>query len=238
MVDSILKTRSIDPVGRTITRTFRHGKMLIFELDSGDRLISHLGMSGSWRISDSPLTEKHNHIQLIGRETIFSYVDPRRFGTMYFLKRTEADDYVKKVGVDISSPDFTAEYIYQVLKRYPDRKIKPFLLDQKFFAGVGNYIACEICAHAGIRPSRRAGKISKAEAAKIKAATDLVIEGQLKHQGNTFSGGYKDAFGNDGGGLSNLVVFYQKTCGLCQDTPVKKVILAQRGTYYCPKCQK
>ncbi len=245
VVESILKKRDreFDPVGATIESTDRVGKLMILKLDGGRQIMSHFGMSGGWRLSAAPVVEKHTHIQFAtctpkGEKIYLAYVDPRRFGNMLFLMPTRAREYVAKLGVDISSPTFTADYIYEKLRRYPERQLKVFLLDQKFFAGIGNYIACEICALAGIRPTRRAGKISRLEAEKIRQAAVAVIEGQIKHQGLSFSGGYSDAFGNNGGGLSSLVVFHQDTCGLCKKSKVKKIVLAQRGTYYCPTCQR
>jgi len=243
VAESILKKkdRHCDPVGKTIVELKRTGKLLEFQLDNGDWIFSHLGMSGSWRIwkkEDARPEIKHTHVIISGKNFWLGYVDPRRFGTMYYFTPELAAKYKKKLGVDIGSPDFTGDYVYSVLKKYPERAIKAFLLDQKYFSGCGNYIACEICALAGIRPTRKAGKITRAEADKIQQAARAVIEGQIKFQGLTFAGGYADAFGNNGGGLNNLVVFHQETCGLCKKTKVKKMVLAQRGTYYCPSCQQ
>ncbi len=229
--------------GMKATDIQRKGKLLNFCLEGGRSILSHLGMTGGWRISDKPITEKHTHLHLEiqyngGKKHFLAYVDQRRFGEMSFVGAEEAQKQLARLGVDLTSPDFTPQYIQDVLKKHPDKQLKPLLLEQKYFAGLGNYIASEICARAGIRPTRRCGKISRAECDQIKTATDSVIQGSLKYQGLTFSGGYTDAFGNDGNGLSNLVVFHQKVCGLCGVTPVKKLTLAQRGTFYCPKCQK
>lgn len=245
VVESILKKRDreFNPVGLTIESTNRLGKLLIFNLPEGKKIMSHFGMSGGWRISKMLVVEKHTHVQFKttdnrGNTIYLAYVDPRRFGNMLFLNGDSAQKYMQKLGVDISGPDFTAEYISSVLKKYPERQLKPFLLDQKYFAGCGNYIACEICARAGIRPTRKAGKITREECERIRIATQEVLDGSLKTNGMTFSGGYVDANGERGEGVSNLVVFYQDTCRLCLKGKVKKIVLAQRGTYYCPKCQK
>ncbi len=242
---SIIKpgTQLFDPTGMTLNQIDRHGKMLIFKfLDSHGvdfYLLSHLGMSGTWRISNGPLEDiPHVHVVLHGVGKTFSYVDPRRFGKMYFCTKEVAKARYTRLGIDIASDEFTTEYIYQTLKKYPQRQLKPFLLDQAYFAGSGNYIACEICARAGIRPTRRCGKISKKEAEKILAATKSILNDTLTTGGMTFSGGYQDAYGDAGGGVKNLVVFHQKNCQLCKTTQTKKIVLAQRGTYYCPKCQK
>ena len=244
VIHSLLKDqdRDFSPIGKTIVATKRKGKLLGFRFNDETYLLSHLGMSGSWRISKEKITEKHTHLQLmgehIGEKIYLAFVDPRRFGNLYFYSLERAQKKFESLGVDIASEELTADYIYRVFKRYPERKLKVFLLDQKFFSGVGNYIASEICARAGIRPTRRCGKITKKEIKKIKMATKKVLNNSLKGKGTTFSGGYKDTTGNDGGGLKGLMVFYQKTCQICGKTPVKKIVLAQRGTYYCPKCQR
>ena len=238
---SIIKAQDFSEKGLKIKSLRRKGKMLIFEFEKELFLLSHLGMSGSWRISKEKITEKHTHLQwelVKGKQVFFlAYIDPRRFGKMYFLEKKKAQEKIDKLGVDISSSDYTAEYLRDIFKRFPERQLKPFLLEQKYFSGIGNYIACEICALAGLRPTRRLKTLSKKSIEDIIRATDIVISGQLQHQGMSFSGGYKDAFGNDGGGLNNLVVFYQDSCGICKKTLVKKITLAGRGTYYCPHCQ-
>ena len=71
------------------------------------------------------------------------------------------------MGIDVSSNEFNIDYLSYCIKKYPERMIKPYLLDQKFFGGVGNYIACEICARAGIKNPQENVKISKYEYQKI-----------------------------------------------------------------------
>jgi formamidopyrimidine-DNA glycosylase len=243
VVSSILKekSREFNPNGKTILEIDRKGKLLNFILENDQHILSHLGMSGSWRISETKVKEKHTHLQFTGlvdgQKKFLAYIDPRRFGNMYFYKRVNALKFMDGLGVDVSKDEFNDDYLHSVIKRFPEKQIKPFLLEQKYFSGVGNYMASEICALAGVRPSRRLAKITKVEVGKLVKATKDVIEGQIKYQGLSFSGGYKDAFGDDGGGLNNLVVFHQQDCGMCGES-VKKIVMATRGTYYCPKCQK
>ena len=245
VVQSILKEKNkeFSPQGMTIDQVDRHGKMLIFHLmdqNGGEHFIlSHLGMSGGWRISNGPLEGVgHVHVVFHGPGKTFSYVDPRRFGNMYFVNHQKAKEQLKKLGVDIASDDFNPQYLQKVFKKFPQKILKPFLLDQAYFAGSGNYIASEICARAGIRPTRRCQKITFKECEKMIEATKEVLNQNIKSGGAAFSGGYSDALGDKGEGATNLVVFYQKICQMCKIGPVKKMILAGRGTYYCPKCQK
>ncbi|MBK26785.1 MAG: hypothetical protein CME70_22480 [Halobacteriovorax sp.] len=242
VVKSILKDREFNPEGKTISHVKRKGKLLDLHVDDDLHILSHLGMSGGWRISKTKVLEKHTHVQFCGSDKkgkplFLAYVDPRRFGYMYFLKDKSAQVHLDKLGVDIASDEFDAEYVHMILKKYPNRQLKVHLLDQSFFAGCGNYIASEICARAGIRPTRRCGKVTKKECADIVRATGEVLNPIMESNGLTFSGGYSDTSGEKGDGVKHLVVFWQKECQMCGGE-VKKITLAQRGTFYCPKCQK
>lgn len=245
VIDSLLKPKNKECSfeGETLTSIERKGKLMRMNFTGEKFLLCHLGMSGGWRLSEKKVMEKHTHLQFKcqnsqGKKVYMAYVDPRRFGHLFFYKKASSESKWNELGLDIASIEFDAEYIKSCLKRSPNRQIKPFLLDQKFFAGVGNYIANEICARAGIRPTRRNSKITKKEAQQLFEGTQSILEDTLKTNGTTFSGGYADTSGKAGSGVANLVVFYQSICRLCHKTPVKKIVLAQRGTYYCPLCQK
>lgn len=234
---NILHTK-LDLKNKTLTMIKRKGKMLDFIFDDGSHLLSHLGMTGTWLIGEEIKTSKHTHLTLKGSQYTLAYDDPRRFGHMYYYTAEEAAKKLAELGMDLGDPDVTLEYITQAIKRYPERALKVTLLDQKLFAGSGNYIANEICARAGIRPMRKCKAIKRDEFPKILRAIKEVLEPALASGGTTFQGGYRDSTGERGNGVEHLVVFYQKICQICKKTPVKKIILAQRGTYYCPHCQK
>ncbi|MFG1499561.1 DNA-formamidopyrimidine glycosylase family protein [Halobacteriovorax sp. XZX-3] len=244
--DSIVKDKDFNPKGMTLERVERQGKVLRFFFTDQDgnewRAISGLGMSGSWRIATQPITEKHTHIKLIGTNAKgplhLGYIDPRRFGVFHLYSPPNEATWLTRLGPDVSKAEFTLEYLLMLKKERPNKVLKPFLLEQNFFSGVGNYMASEICARAGVRPTRRMKTLTKLELEKVFMAVKIVLDDSISTGGTTFSGGYQDAFGEKGEGVKNLVVFYQKICGLCKETEVKKITLAQRGTYYCPHCQK
>lgn len=242
VASSIVKDQDFDISKFKIQKVERYGKVLRFFLDGERRIISGLGMSGSWRISKSPIDVKHTHVQFIGRNLegpiYLGYIDPRRFGVMYFFSKDNEAQWLTRLGPDVSTADFNFEYLLHLKKIRPDKVIKPFMLEQNYFSGVGNYMASEICARAGIRPTRKMKSLKEIDLKNLIEATKKVLDQAINTGGTTFSGGYQDANGDKGEGVSNLVVFYQKICRLCNKTEVKKIVLATRGTYYCPSCQK
>lgn len=240
--DSIIHTKIDKLKGIMILEVRRKGKMLDLLLSDGRHLLSHLGMTGGWRISKEKVLEKHTHLQFTGEhngEKVFvAYVDPRRFGHMYLYNEEDAQKKLSELGVDLKSVDFSYVYFKKMLLKYPERLIKVTLLDQSLFAGTGNYIANEICARAKVLPQRKVKTLKETEIKKLYQAVFKVIEGATETGGTTFQGGYADTTGSKGGGVQHLVVFYQKICQMCKKTQVKKITLGQRGTYYCPRCQK
>jgi formamidopyrimidine-DNA glycosylase len=214
------------------------------DLDNGGHLISHLGMSGSWQMSNERLKEHHGHIEFVDHQNnnVLTYIDPRRFGHFYIASKETFQKKLAEIPLDVGDASFDENVIAELFFRYPNKLLKPFLLDQKAFPGVGNYMASEICARSGISPTRLTGNISAEEILKIKQSIAVVISGAVETKGTTFSGGYRDANGSKGEGVKHLVVFYQEYCQMCEDkhmkTKVIKTQLGGRGTYHCPHCQK
>lgn len=230
---------------KTITQISRHGKKLFFHFDveTPYLLYSHLGMSGSWRIAREKIIEKHCHFQIQGftqksKEIYLGYVDPRRFGRLEILTQEEFDQLYGKAAPDLASADFNLDWLKRALEHYSNRALKPHLLDQNFFPGCGNYMANEICARAKILPTRKCRDISVKEYKKILSSIQIVLDQSLNSGGVSFHGGYTDSKGEKGKGVQNLVVFHQPLCLMCKKAQVQKIIQAQRGTFFCPRCQK
>lgn len=234
---SIVHTPLDALAGQQIVRVERKGKLLNFIIANGWHILSHLGMSGSWLMSDQVVRRKHTHLQFKGEGAYLAYVDPRRFGHLYYLSGAAAQAKLASLGPDLLSPEFTLDYFLAALDRYPQRCIKVSLLDQGLFAGTGNYIANEMCAHAGVLPFRLVASLQLQEREKLYHAVATVLAAPIQMGGVAFGGGYQDAHGEKGQGVQSLVVFYQKKCQLCKDSDVIKITLGQRGTYYCPRCQ-
>jgi formamidopyrimidine-DNA glycosylase len=197
--------------------------------------IVHLGMTGRLLVTtpDSPVA-LHTHARLnlaSGRELRF--VDPRRFGRLEFrnLHCAVAFHGPGAEPLTIGAREFAALFH---TRRLP---IKAALLNQTILAGVGNIYADESLFQAGIRPRRRANRLTAAELDRLRLALCRVLGHAIRLGGSSVSD-YVDADGEPGFFQLEHYV-YQRTgqpCRRCQ-TPIRRVVLAGRGTHYCPKCQ-
>jgi formamidopyrimidine-DNA glycosylase len=198
--------------------------------------IVHLGMTGRLLVTtpDAPLAA-HTHARLrlaSGRELRF--VDPRRFGRLEFrdLRRSEP---FSAAGVDPLT--VTAEHFRQLFhgRHLP---IKAALLNQKLLSGVGNIYADESLFRAGLRPRRQCGRLTRAELEGLRLSLREVLEEAIRMGGSSVSD-FVDA--NGVRGLFQLEhCVYQRTglpCRRCQSA-IRRIVLAGRGTHYCPHCQR
>ena len=241
--------------GRAILAVHRMGKHIVFELGSagGDlpardlrlnapetapqaQWIVHLGMTGRLLVTapDDPLAA-HTHVRLSlasGRELRF--VDPRRFGRLEFrdLRRGPSFSAPGAEPLTIEPEAFAA------LFRGRRIAIKAALLNQTLLAGVGNIYADESLFHAGIRPRRTSGRLTRTELEGLRHALRKVLEHAIRLGGSSVS----DYVGADGepGFFQLEHCVYRRTglpCRRCQ-TPIRRILVAGRGTHYCPRCQQ
>lgn len=239
--------------GRRILAVHRTGKHIVFELASeravpGRRKkdltgagkadaqwVVHLGMTGRLLVT-TPESEvaKHTHARLrleSGRELRF--IDPRRFGRLEY-RQLRIDAGFEPPGAE---PLEIGAEAFAALFRERHLSIKAALLNQTLLAGVGNIYADESLFRAGIRPRRRTDRISVADYDRLRLALRQVLRHAIRLGGSSVSD-YVDADGERGFFQLEHCV-YQRTgepCRRCQ-TPIRRVIVAGRGTHYCPKCQ-
>ncbi len=198
--------------------------------------IVHLGMTGRLLVTtpDAPVAP-HTHARLSlasGRELRF--VDPRRFGRLEFRNLSRSP------GFSAPGADPLAVTAAEFAQLFRGRRlaIKAALLNQKLLSGVGNIYADESLFRAGIRPRRLAGRLTRAELEKLRLALRKVLEDAIRLGGSSVSD-YVDAEGMRGFFQLEHCV-YQRTglpCRSCQ-TPIRRMVLAGRGTHYCPYCQR
>jgi formamidopyrimidine-DNA glycosylase len=198
--------------------------------------IVHLGMTGRLLVTspDGPVAA-HTHVRLSlasGRELRF--VDPRRFGRLEFRDLRYSAPY-SATGAEpltIGTEEFAS------LFRGRKLSIKAALLNQTLLAGVGNIYADESLFRAGIRPGRRAGRLTKRDLERLRLALREVLEHAIRLGGSSVSD-YVDADGVRGFFQLEHCVYLRTglPCLRCQ-TPIRRILLTGRGTHYCPHCQR
>jgi len=233
--------QAIGLAGRTIRSVHRTGKHIVCELgDTGNdeltaQWIVHLGMTGRLLVTtpEGPIAT-HTHARLSlesGREIRF--VDARRFGRLEFreLKRAEGFSAAGQEPMTIAEEEFA------MLFRGRKLAIKAALLNQELLSGVGNIYADESLFQAGIRPRRRSGRLTRGQLERLRLALRAVLSEAIRLGGSSVSD-YVDADGARGFFQLEHCVYLRTglPCRQC-GTPIKRILVAGRGTHYCPNCQ-
>jgi formamidopyrimidine-DNA glycosylase len=231
--------------GRTIERISRRAKYLLFELTGDSIILAHLGMSGSIThrhdgFDASDFDVKHDHLEFaLDDASRLVYNDPRRFGMVRLITRDDLEVIaeLKGIGPEPLSAEFNANYVSEQA-RGKKVAIKNLIMDQRVVAGVGNIYASEILFHAKVRPTRRAGRVKRAEIDLIVEFTPKVLRAAIGSGGTTFRS-YRDSRGKPGAFSKRLMVYGREgqPCYVC-GTPIRNVVVGQRASFYCPKCQK
>ncbi|MDR3414839.1 MAG: bifunctional DNA-formamidopyrimidine glycosylase/DNA-(apurinic or apyrimidinic site) lyase [Nevskia sp.] len=225
--------------GKRIRGVARRGKYLIFDL-GGDRVIVHLGMTGRLLLLDAkePL-KRHDHVDLVlSGKLLLRFNDPRRFGAVLPWPEAEKEHVLLAgMGPEPLSDDFSGEYLYQ-RSRGRSAAVKLFIMDGGIVVGVGNIYASEALFRAGIRPAKAAGRVSRVQYDKLAQAIRDVLNFAIAHGGTTLRD-YRGSDGNAGYFQQELMVYGREgqACKVC-GTPIRRVVLGQRSTYYCHTCQK
>lgn len=227
--------------GTTITNIRRRAKYLLIDLDSGQTILAHLGMSGSFIVVKAAgyTPKTHDHVLIAlknGHMAVFH--DPRRFGVIDLMQTGEEATHplLKNLGPEPLEPEFSVMYLAQALKR---RKgpIKPVLMDQKLVVGVGNIYASEALHLCGLHPDTPAQKAAP-KSPEIIAAIRKTLNAAIDSGGSTL----RDYVGaqNEGGYFQHQFQVYGREndpCFRCKE-PIKMSTHAGRSTYWCGKCQK
>jgi len=217
--------------GRRIAGVKRYGKFILMSIKGGGYLVIHLGMTGRLLLGGDP--GKHTHAILTLDRGVLLYDDSRQFGCLQFSEEFPAR--VAKLGPEPLEVPF--EEFAAALKRRKTR-IKALLLNQAFVRGVGNIYADEALFRAGVHPLAVACRLRGDRPRRLFDAVVAVLTEAIAAGGSSISD-YVDAEGCKGFfQLSHRV--YQRTgepCVTCR-TPIRRVLVAQRSSHFCPKCQK
>jgi formamidopyrimidine-DNA glycosylase len=246
--------------GRTVTGLGRRAKYLLADLSSGDVLLMHLGMSGSFRVTQEegaktpgrfhhPRSDDraHDHIVFhMSSGARIAFNDPRRFGLMLLVPRAELADHplMKEIGPEPLGNEFDAALLATAC-RGKKTSLKAALSDQKVVAGLGNIYVCEALHRAHLSPKRQASTIATRSgaptdrAARLVDATRAVLADAIKAGGSSL----RDHRQTDGelGYFQHHFRVYDREGARCV-TPgckgtVKRIVQTGRSTFYCPVCQ-
>ncbi|MBU1083330.1 bifunctional DNA-formamidopyrimidine glycosylase/DNA-(apurinic or apyrimidinic site) lyase [Patescibacteria group bacterium] len=254
------KTTTREIKGLKVTKISRRGKGVIINLSKNVSLLIHLKMTGQLiymptkeqalkkRLNfghptndfTGEMPSKHTRIifHLSGGTLYFN--DQRKFGWVKLLptEKTNEDSFIKNLGIEPFSKEFTTEFLWSVIKRRPKSNIKATLLDQSVVVGVGNIYASEILFSAGVNPHKKNNQLNKEETKRIVAGTKQVLKKGIKYSGTSILN-YRTPEGSQGKMQNHLMVYSRDKlpCRTCK-TIIKKTQLDSRGTYCCPKCQR
>jgi formamidopyrimidine-DNA glycosylase len=229
--------------GARIGALGRRGKYILIELDTDGLLLLHLGMSGRVTASSAALPDTpHDHVVLtLDDGTVIRFNDPRRFGLLDYIKRSEADRHplLAALGPEPLEAGFNGAYLAAALagKMTP---IKSALLDQRIVAGLGNIYVCEALFRAGISPRRLAGSIGRGRADRLVAGIRSVLDEAIAAGGSSLRD-YVQADGELGYFQHRFAVYAREgePCPGCGcGGGVRRIVQAGRSTFFCAKRQR
>jgi formamidopyrimidine-DNA glycosylase len=224
--------------GRRVGGISRRGKYLLFDFGNGHLLV-HLGMSGSLRALSRPESPRdHDHVDIeFDDRSLIRLTDPRRFGAVLWAgERPEAHALLRDLGPEPLGECFSGRHLFDH-SRGRRVAVKQFLMDAHTVTGIGNIYASEALYHAGIHPSRAAGRIALARYDRLAAAIRETLERALAAGGSTL----RDFVGSDGrpGYFQRESAVYDRAglaCRAC-GTAIRTSRHGARSTYFCPRCQ-
>ena len=229
----------------------RRSKYILADLDRGETLLIHLGMSGRMLVSghqvgdffhDHPAPAKHDHVVLHMEDGArITFNDARRFGAMDLMLTATQDDHwlIRDLGPEPLGNTFNEAYLVERLKSR-NTPIKSALLDQRIVAGLGNIYVCEVLYRAGIHPARKAGRISAARIAALVPLIRDVLTEAIAAGGSSL----RDYRQSDGelGYFQHAFQVYDREGDACL-TPgcggtIGRIVQSGRSSFFCPQCQR
>ncbi len=220
--------------GARVNALGRRGKFLILELDTGDKLVVHLRMTGKLLLDGAPLVGHLRATFWLDDGTTLRFTDMRKFGRLWLVE--SLSPMFDSIGPEPLTEGFSLESLADALR---NRKapVKSVILDQRRIAGIGNIYADEALFEAGVLPTRLGGDLDPVEVARLHEAIRSVLLRGVESRGASFRD-YVDAEGQSGG-MQMLVKVFRRTgkpCYVC-GTTIERCKVGGRSTHYCPKCQ-
>ncbi|MCR8549491.1 bifunctional DNA-formamidopyrimidine glycosylase/DNA-(apurinic or apyrimidinic site) lyase [Salipiger sp. P9] len=237
--------------GARVDRLRRRSKYILCDLDTGETLLIHLGMSGRMLVSgdalgrfvhDHPAPEKHDHVVFdMADGARITFNDPRRFGAMDLMETatTETHPLLAALGPEPLGNAFSESHLIAALAGR-NMPVKSALLDQKIVAGLGNIYVCEALFRAGIHPGRRVRRISEKRLAALVPVIRQVLEEAIAAGGSSLRD-FRQADGELGYFQHNFDVYGREGAPCrspgCTNT-VHRIVQSGRSSFYCPGCQR
>ncbi len=236
---------------RSVERLRRRSKYILADLDGGESLLIHLGMSGRMTVSGDPLgqfvhnhpaAEKHDHVVLdMDNGARITFNDPRRFGAMDLLPTASADAHplLAKLGPEPLGNSFDEPYLIAALSG-KNSPVKSALLDQRIVAGLGNIYVCEALFRAHIAPTRKAARISTARVASLVPIIRTVLNEAIAAGGSSLKD-FRQASGELGYFQHSFDVYGREGAPCrspgCNET-IRRTVQSGRSSFHCPQCQR
>ncbi len=219
--------------GAKIRKILRRAKVLILELDNGKSLVIHLKMTGQLVYPGNGKTSRVSFRLSDGEWLDFN--DQRLFAELRLLDDWHSLKFIQELGPE---PFDLSEEEFKKMLAAKKAKIKPLLLDQSFISGIGNLYAAEVLFRAGIHPERHASSLSEKEKKLLFKEIKETLKEAIQYKGSSVDQ-YVRLSGEPGGYVKFHKVYDRegKPCLAC-GTPIKRISLGGRGTYFCPKCQR
>ena len=227
--DKLAGTKNLK--GRIVTAVERKGKTVAILLDDGNFVLIHLRMTGRLFWQKDSARPKHSRWRMTFADGNVFLIDPRRFGTIRILKKSE-DDLDKDIFKEFDLKTF--------LTNHGSRrtKVKSLIMDQRAVSGIGNIYACEILHRTGIHPERIAATLTKDDWKKVFRQAKVVLKTAIKKRGTSISD-WRDLYGCKGENQHELKAYGRegKSCSICGGT-ISRIKQNGRSTFFCPDCQK
>ncbi|WP_040818972.1 bifunctional DNA-formamidopyrimidine glycosylase/DNA-(apurinic or apyrimidinic site) lyase [Litoreibacter arenae] len=236
--------------GRTVMLLRRRSKYILADLDSGETLIIHLGMSGRMQIDHTtpgqfhhspPVAQKHDHVVFHMEDgTRIAFNDARRFGAMDLVQTSAVEQHwlIDKLGPEPLGNQFDESYLIDALKK-KSSPIKSALLDQRVIAGLGNIYVCEVLFRTGISPKRKASNLNASRIESLVPAIRDVLNEAIESGGSSL----RDHRQTNGelGYFQHQFAVYDREGEACQNecgSKIFRIVQSGRSSFYCPKCQR
>jgi formamidopyrimidine-DNA glycosylase len=226
----------------TIMKSWRRAKLVVIDLDSGDRIVVQPRFTGALLIDDGNLTASELNYSTLKLDLddgrALHYADVRRLGTVALMDADRFEEYSGKLGIEPLDRSFTGGHLSEVL-RATSQPVKKALMEQRKIAGIGNIYANEALWRARIDPSRSAASVSLDEADLLRDSIVGVLEEAIEARGTSFRD-YRDARGKRGSFVEKLEAYGRAglPCRRCGHKLVMTHAIDGRATTLCVHCQR